>query len=102
MGKLCNELENINHLISLVRDLEVGQFFISNVSGLDLSDDTETRSQWHYCDMMLLNGVSIQYAWIFSFVFTDVRLVVFDITIQKLSLSFSLTYIQQRLVLTVF
>ena len=62
MGKLCNELENINHLISLVRDLEVGQFFISNVSGLDLSDDTETRSQWHYCDMMLLNGVSIQYA----------------------------------------
>ena len=45
MGKICIELDNIDHLISLVRDLEVGQLFISNVSGLDLSDDIETRSQ---------------------------------------------------------
>lgn len=45
MGKIYSELENIDHLISLVRDLEVSQLFISNVSGLDLSDDIETRSQ---------------------------------------------------------
>ena len=38
----------------------------------------------------------------FSLDLIDVRLFVFDITIQKLSLSFSPAHIQQRLILTIF